>query len=154
MLIHYIQECLSRESAQCLYIYRSLTPCSLMFLPHSLIWHKKEKSTVPRVPLPICLEHPKSSVLSRSNLNVALLSTPFPLQAARLEASALVCNTPTSYLLLYSFTKWSGDPVIQSTSSLEALCHIYLFPECDKEQCQNRTTANRSIVLTGLIYKQ
>lgn len=84
-------------------------------------------------------------MLTKANLNVAFLYTPFPLQVAGLEVRecfGLHDNLPTSYLLLYSFTKWHRDLGIQFSSSLEALRHIYVFPKCDKEQCQYRTTAD------------
>lgn len=84
-------------------------------------------------------------MLTKANLNLAFPCTPFPLQLAGLEGSecfGLHDNLPTSYVLLYSFTKWPGDLVIQFSSSSEALCHIYAFPECGKEQRQDRATPN------------
>lgn len=155
MLIHSFQEWLSRESAQCLYIYKSLTPCSpkdlfprssstsLNLTPEREIHCTQSPTTYL---LCIQLEHPNNSVLTKANLNVAFLHTPFPLQVAGLEASecfGLHDNLPTSYLLgNLLLSKWPGDPVIQFSSSLEALCRVYAFAECDKEQCQDRTSAN------------
>lgn len=93
----------------------------------------------------IQLEHPNNSVLTEANLDVAFLCTSFPLQVAGLEqveCFGVDDNLPTSYLLLYSFTKLPGDLIIQFHQSLEILCHMNVFPKCDKEQCWDRTTAN------------
>lgn len=114
MLIHYFQECLSRKSAQCLYIYKSLTPCSPKDLfPHasSIFLNLTQETEIHCTQSPttslhcIQLEHPSNSVLTKANLNVAFLCTPLPLQVAGLEASecsGLQDNIPTNYLLLYS----------------------------------------------------
>lgn len=88
---------------------------------------------------------PNNSVLTKANLSVAFLCTSFPLQVAGLEASecfAVHDNLPTSSLLLYSFTKLPVDLIIQFSPSLEVLCHMDVFPKCNKEQCQDRKTVN------------
>lgn len=93
----------------------------------------------------IQLEHPNNSVLTKSNLSAASPCTSFPLQVAGLETSecfGVDNNLPTSSLLLFSFTELPGDLIIPFSPSLEVLSHMYVFPECDKEQCQDRTTAN------------
>lgn len=143
---------MSGKPALCVYIYRSLTPCSpqklLTCTPTTFL-----NLTQGRNPLhpeshhlsTLHSEHPNNSVLTKANLNVAFLCTSFPSQFAGLEASAcfgLHDNLPTSYLLLCSFTKWPGDPAVQFSSCLEVFCHIYELPKCDKEQCQDRTTTN------------
>lgn len=88
----------------------------------------------------IQLEHPNNSVLTKANLNVAFLCTSFPLQVAELETSECFgVDDNLATLLLHSCTKLPGDLIIQFSPSLEVLCHVYVSPECDKEQCQDRT---------------
>lgn len=144
---------MSVECLQFLYLQKLnslllLRSCSLMLLPHSLIWQKKEiHCTQGPTTCMLCiqLEHPNNSVLTEANLDVAFLCTSFPLQVAGLEqveCFGVDDNLPTSYLLLYSFTKLPGDLIIQFHQSLEILCHMNVFLKCDKEQCWDRTTAN------------
>lgn len=75
-------------------------------------------------------------MLTKANLDVASLCTSFPLQVAGLEARECFGLREQTYApVICFFTKWPGDLVIEFSSSLGVLCHIYVFPECDKGQC-------------------
>lgn len=114
MLTHYFQERLSRESAQCLDIYRSLTPCSPEKLfPHpsaSLIWHRRGIHCIqsPTTYL-LCIqaEHLSNSVLKQANPSVTLLCISFPLPVPGTWSKWVLWSAwqlTHQYLLLYSLT--------------------------------------------------
>lgn len=113
-----------------------------MFLPHSLIWQKKEiHCTQGPITCMLCiqLEHPNNSVLTKANLSAAFPCTSFPLQVAGLETSecfAVHDDLPTSYLLLYSFAKLPADLSFNSVHLWKSYATCMCFPNVTRNSAR------------------